>query len=173
MAVGPLSCEAKGSRTDARHAGDRCLVKDVVHAFRRPTAYREIRDVHRDPLESTFEIRQVGKATRGEIVDRTDRVALTQQCLDQMGTDEPGPSFRENALGFTHSRIPHGPWARTIVALVAITMARMKGEIGFAIRVPGLFMICEPMVGDKVQEAVARYQATYCSSPSRIGVFVE
>ena len=75
----------------AGNARDRRQMEDVVYTFRTPTAHREIRDGPFDPLEAPFEMGKVRQAARGKVIDDADPIALGQQRLDQMGTDEPGP----------------------------------------------------------------------------------
>ena len=77
-------------------------MEDIIHALRGPLADREIGDTPLDPLEATLEVRQVGEAAGGEIVDHAHPESFTQQCLDQMRADEAGPAGNQCELGCRH-----------------------------------------------------------------------
>ena len=59
-------------------------MKHASHPFDRPSAHIKIRDVAFDPVIVPFDLRQIGTAPRGEVIDYTDLKTFPHQRFDQV-----------------------------------------------------------------------------------------
>ena len=81
-------------------------MEHASHPLHRPPAHVEIRKVALDPVVVTLKRLQIGAVSRGEIVDHANLEPFSQQCLDQMRTDETCSSCDQNSFERVHGDLP-------------------------------------------------------------------
>src|SRR5262245_7916276 len=99
----------------ARYRSERGLVQHEVRAFRGPAADDGVAHVAFVELEarkssSSHPVRYVGEilaAAGRKVVDPDDVLALAEQRLDQMRTDETGGARDEPATGLAAQELSH------------------------------------------------------------------
>ena len=105
VAVGPLACDCRGSRTERGTLGIAASWKTYDGPLDRPPADLEVGDVALEPVVPPVEVGEVGAVPGGEVIDHAHAIALVQEGLDQVRADEAGPPRHHDPFRIVHRRV--------------------------------------------------------------------